>query len=229
MTTDGFEERLMRELRTYVHERAQERPQADDATAAADGGAYLTNAAGADHRGARPRLLAIGACLAATAAAAAVAVFSAGTTTGVAGTAPGATAQAPLFQAVNAAYTVQQEPAGVVKLTILDASGRPDVEALRSDLAQAGVNASVIVNVPPCTRPQPHPRATSRPGLPPANLVPDRVGEENGQEVYYLDTKEVTPGTTFSLLFGQTLGEITVGLSPPGYPLLTCIPNATYH
>jgi hypothetical protein len=234
MNAQRFEERLMHELKSYVQERARA-PHEQAAEFGTQRSADVGTGTGTDtgtgtsasalirHGGRRPhpRPRTVAAVGAGVTAAIAAAVLTTGAV-GTAGTAPHA-----LFHVANAAYAVQQEPAGVVKLTILDANGRPDVNALRRDLAKAGVDARVLADVAPCSHPLAHPRPTPR-SLPPVPPVPDRIEFENGRLVYYLNTGEVTQGTTLSILFGHNLGTIGVALSASD-DLPTCMPTATDH
>ena len=129
----------MRELESYVRDRAQAGPGTDGAQPATVTTRRRTAFTG-------PRKVAIGTGLA---AAVAVAAFATGTA-GLGGTA----AQAPL-QAADAAYTVQSASDGLVKLIIVDPEAKPNVDALRRDLARAGVKANVIANAPACSGKQP--------------------------------------------------------------------------
>ncbi|HEV2346259.1 MAG TPA: hypothetical protein VGS97_19325, partial [Actinocrinis sp.] len=231
---ERFEERLMYELKSHVQERAQalahERVQEREVPG---GGRRLARARPRP----RPRPRTVVAASAGLAAVIAAAVLITGNTAATSSAGTGGDAgrivvsvsgtPRALVHIANAAYTVQQEPAGIVKLTILDARGKPDVNALRRDLAAAGVDARVLADLAVCRSPLP----SSSPGielLPPAKLPPDRVTFENGKLVYYLDTNEVSPGMTLSILFGDSLGTIGVALTSTD-ALPTCIFNPADH
>jgi len=209
MTTERFEDRLMLDLKARVRERAQERRAAPESVAA-----------GVDALVARRtgrRRLRFGTIAAATGLTAAIAttVFTATSSTMAGG------AHHPLFKVANAAYAVQQEPTGIVKLTILDGDGRPNADELRADLAKAGINARVLADVPDCQRPQPHP-SPDLGLLPPADAQAPRGGIEDGELVYYIDPRSVVPGVTFSVLFGKSLRTLEMSLSQP-HDVPTCM------
>jgi hypothetical protein len=228
MNTERFEERLMQELKSYVRLRGQDQLSAtgeSDAAAAVDEPAPVEAYQAAIGRPAgrlrvRPRTLAVAAGLTAAIGAAVLAGTTAATNN-----ADRRPAQ-PLFYVANAAYSVKQEPQGIVKLTILDADGKPDADTLRSDLAKAGVNARVLSDVPDCRSPQPRPSPETQ--LPPAGLIPDHTEFENGRLVYYLNTKELFAGRMFTLMYGQSLQSFEVILGASDYRP-TCIATAAYH
>lgn len=228
MTTERFEERLMLELTTRVRERAREQgvgaalgtPAVTDigGESAAVGVEALT----ARHGGRRRlRLGTIAAATGLTAAIATVAITSAG------GTLAGGAPQHPLFHMANAAYAIQQEPTGLVKLTILDANGTPNVDELRSDLAKAGIKARVLADVPDCRRPQPHPSPVST-LLPPADAAPPRFDTEDGKLVFSIDPRSVIPGQTIFVMYGQTLRHVAIALNASG-DVPACIFTAADH
>ncbi|MEV6317050.1 hypothetical protein [Streptomyces sp. NPDC051776] len=78
----------------------------------------------------------------------------------------------PRERIVNAAYTVERKAAGVVKLTIEDPSGKPDIEGMRKDLESMGVPARVYAGDPDCPNP--------RPGGTPSG-DPDPTGKPTGE------------------------------------------------
>lgn len=211
MNTERFEDRLMLELKARVRERARERQAAPQSVTA-----------GVDALVARRtvrRRLRFGTIAAATGltAAIATAVFTATSSTMAGG------AQHPLFKVANAAYAVQQEQTGIVKLTILDGDGRPNVDELRADLAKAGIDARVLADVPDCQRPQP--RQSPELGLlPPADAQAPRGDIEDGKLVYYIDPRSVVPGVTFSIMFGSSLQTIEMSLTEPD-DVPTCMAN----
>ncbi|HEU5331708.1 MAG TPA: hypothetical protein VFU73_03065, partial [Actinocrinis sp.] len=205
MNTERFEERLMLELKSHVRERAQARQAAEDGVAA---GVETLVARRRGRR--RPRFGTVAGAAGLTAAIAAAVVTS------TSGTLADGAPHHPLFHAVNAAYSVQQEPTGLVKLTILDANGRPNVDELRSDLAKAGINAKVLADVPDCQHPQPRPSPGETPlPLPPADAVTAHSAIENGKLVFYMDPRLVVPGEMFSVLFGKSLQTTEMALSRP--------------
>jgi hypothetical protein len=203
VTTERFEERLMAELKTRVRERAQER-QAGAESVAAGVDALVARQRGRPRLRLRLRTVAVPMGLAVVIA---TAVFTAANTN-----VGGATSQHLLYSVDNAAYAVQKEPTGIVKLTILDANGRPNVDEMRSDLANAGITARVLADVPYCQHPQSHPSPdTTR--LPPADAAVPRSDIENGRLVYYIDPRSVVPGVTLSVMFGSNLRYVWMELS----------------
>jgi hypothetical protein len=238
MNTQGFEERLMQELKSYVHDQATQhaatdsRTQDEADTASVDGRRVVRP---------RPRAIAVGTGVAAVIAAAAYLAGSIGTTagTGAAGGSPAVHRQ--LIHSANAAYDVQQEPDGTVKLTILDENGKADVNTLRNDLAKAGVNARVLSDVRDCTSPQPHPTPTYY-ALPPALLPPQRLtfelekgkpangqpGSAKGKIVYYFAPDSLLPGQVLTIMYAQSLRTFSVAISDAGN-LPTCFPTPAYH
>ena len=203
MNTERFEERLMLELKTRVRERAQERQAGEEGVAAG------VDTLVARRRGRyRPRFGTVAAATGLTAAITAAVLTATGSPL-----AAGARQHA-LFHMATAAYAVQQEPTGIVKLTILDGDGRPNADELRADLAKAGINARVLTDVPDCQRPQPHP-SPDLGLLPPADAQAPRGGIEDGKLVYYIDPRSVVPGVTFSVLFGKSLRTLEMSLSQP--------------
>jgi len=227
MNAERFEERLMHELKSYVQERAPRQGAIEDDAPAPIAAAYSGRGAARPRLFARlrPRTVVIAGAGFATAVAVSAAVFTAGTA--ATGAANAGAKSHPLYYAANAAYSVRQQPDGIIKLTILDENGRPDVDTLRSDLAKAGVKASVRADVPDCRGPQPHPSPDPR-LLPPPNTVPDRVERENGKLVYYLDPREVVPGVTFSVMYGKSLRHTEFALNPSGH-VPACLATATSH
>ena len=230
MNTERFEERLLLDLTTRVRERAREREHSAGSafgTTAAAGPGDESAAVGVEVLTARPRgrhrlrLSAIAAATGLTAAIAAAAITSAGST--LAGGAP----QHPLFHMANAAYAVQQEPTGIVKLTILEADGKPDVAALRSDLAKAGINARVLAGVPDCSHPLSHPSPNPA-VLPPADAAPPRSDIENGRLVFSMDPRSVVPGVTFSVMYGRSLRSFAIALSASDH-VPDCLPTTADH
>ncbi|WUH93802.1 hypothetical protein OG900_29260 [Streptomyces sp. NBC_00433] len=140
MNTEGFEDRLMHELKNHVRQSAQH-----------------VNAEEAD--GARPvrsrrvRWVPLGlvAGLAATVAATTLVVGQSASSGAHGGLTASADRGRSLNRITNAAYTLEKEPAGGVKLTIENSSGKPDIEGMRKDLARMGVRAKVLAGDPNCT------------------------------------------------------------------------------
>ena len=225
MNAERFEERLMHELKNHVRQR--------DIQTAADHD-HAPDAETVRRLDPRPRRrfaivgLSVG-----------ISAVAAGVITAVVLTPSAApNADHSLFRAANAAYAIQQEPSGIVKFTILDASGRPNVEDLRRDLADAGINARVVADVPSCPNlpaapatptpaliGRPLPLPTSHvPSVPPhASPPPDWVAHENGKLVYYLNTAAMPPGSLLDVMFGRDLGSLEIGPTN-SVSLPTCIP-----
>ncbi|UWE13465.1 hypothetical protein [Actinacidiphila bryophytorum] len=139
MNTEGFEDRLMHELKNHVLQNAQH-VNADET-----GGARPV-------RSSPVRWVPLG-LVAGLAAAVAVTTLVVGQSASPG--APGAlTASADggrsLTRITNAAYTLEKDPAGGVRLTIENQAGKPDIEAMRNDLARMGVRAKVLAGDPNC-------------------------------------------------------------------------------
>jgi hypothetical protein len=223
MSTERFEERLLRELKGYI----EERPAPDGAVGDQDG------------RGARSgrrspwRLAGSGISVAATVAVAVVAVGTiGGSPSGAAASkVPAATAAGPLFHAQSAAFAIDVVASGAVDITILKGSEKPDVDALRGDLAKAGVHARLLTNVPTCRQ------LADRPGAPTpvesaqANAVIDMADrplpDKDGDLVYSLDTSAATRGTTLWIMFSSTLSTIFVERTTDSGPQPNCLTSTT--
>jgi hypothetical protein len=226
MNAEHFEERLMLELKSYVEERS-DRPAGRRAS-----------------RRATPRLqshwrLATGGIGVGVAAVVGVAVALA-TGSPAAQTAqtaqtgqtatPGGTVTGPLFHTANAAYAIDEQRSGAVDITILDASGQPDIDALRSDLAKAGVDARVMANVPTCDALAKIPGAPSPVGSAQARIVTDPLDypfSRNGDFAFSVDASARTHGTTLTIMFSGDLSTISVERTSDSGPLPNCLPDAT--
>jgi hypothetical protein len=79
-----------------------------------------------------------------------------------------------------AAYTLQNEKEGIVKLTIVNPGGKIDLEKLRNDMAHLGINSRVYVGDPNCHIPRnqgrPDPSAPRHPEPSPHGKV-DATGK----------------------------------------------------
>jgi hypothetical protein len=139
MNTEGFEDRLMDELKDHVRQSAQH--------------VNTEETYGARPvRSRRVRWVPLGlvAGLAATVAATTLIVGQSASSGARGGLTASADGGRSLNRITNAAYTLEKEPAGGVKLTIENSSGKPDIEGMRNDLARMGVRAKVLAGDPNC-------------------------------------------------------------------------------
>jgi hypothetical protein len=136
----------------------------------------------------------------------------------------------PLFHVQDAGFAIDAEPTGAVDITILDGSGEPDVNALRSDLAKAGVIARVMADVPTCRQLASSPGAPSPVGSAQAQAVSDPLDHpfyQDGDLVYAVDASAATRGTTLWIMFSTTLSTLFVERTADQGPHLNCLPDAT--
>nr|WSX74266.1 hypothetical protein OH826_10520 [Streptomyces sp. NBC_00899]WSX79669.1 hypothetical protein OH826_40985 [Streptomyces sp. NBC_00899] len=140
MNTEGFEDRLMHELKDHVRQSAQHVN-----TEETDGARPV--------RSRRVRWVPVGlvAGLAATVAATTLIVGQSASPGAPGGLTASADGGRSLNRITNAAYTLEKEPAGGVKLTIENSAGKPDIEGMRNDLARMGVRAKVLAGDPSCS------------------------------------------------------------------------------
>ncbi|WP_369275908.1 hypothetical protein AB5J55_43640 [Streptomyces sp. R11] len=136
MNPERFEERLMHELKNHVQRAQQE-------------GAEET-AAPRPARSRRVRWVPVTVGAGLTAAAAITALILGQAPNAGGGQAVSSGTGQSLGRITNVAYTLEQQNTGKVKLTIEDPSGKPDVEAMRRDLAHMGVRAKVLLGDPEC-------------------------------------------------------------------------------
>lgn len=221
MSAERFEDRLLAELKGYVGERTGQA------------------AAPQEGRRAGPRRrstwrLASGGLSVAAAIAVAAVVANVGSATGSApaskAPAIATTASGPLFHTRNAAFAIDAEPSGVVDITILKGDEEPDIAALRSDLARAGVRASVVTNVPTCELLAQRPGAPSPVGSAQSDTVTDAADRPisiNSDFVYQVDASADTRGTTLWIMFSSTLSTIFVERTVDSGPQPNCLANPT--
>jgi hypothetical protein len=211
MKAESFEGRLLEELKGYVDERSTRavgRPEGRRATAA--------RVARATRR-AHWRLagLGVGAAAAITAAAVVANSSSAGSPDLQGGTSSSASGQFyHFYHAQNAGFAIDSEPSGAVEITIVDGSEEPDVDAMRSELAKAGVHAKVLTNVPTCqqlarTPGAPAPIGSGVPIAAPADVL-DHPDIQGDKVIYSVDAHPKTPDTTLWIMFSSTLSTITM-------------------
>ncbi len=174
------------------------------------------------------------------AAATAATTFAVGHFTG-----PDASAGSPAGSAsriTTAAYTLDQGPSGVVRLTIEDPTGKPNVEGLRRDLARMGIRARVLVGDPNCPFPRPSssPKGTGNPAvsatpMPSASATgtgADRSGrEEESKPTLTFDRDELRAGTTLVIGFPLAKTRPDLGLAVMTWEVVqgdgpACIPAA---
>ncbi|MFG2191688.1 PT domain-containing protein [Streptomyces sp. NPDC048639] len=200
MNTGRFEERLLQELKTRI---AQQPAQADAAKSAAFAPAEPS---------ARGRVLRVG-------LAAGVAVAMVGTAVLIGQTGPGGSGGTAAdsraedggsrARIVNAAYTVERKETGVVKLTIEDPSGRPDIDGMRKDLESMGVPARVYAGDPDCPTGRPDPSGSGDPdptGEPTGEPTEEPTGEPSGEP-----TEEPSGEPTPSASTDKKLDDLTDG------------------
>jgi hypothetical protein len=203
MSANQFEERLLLELKSYVNERSDEALDQQESQG----------------RRVRPkrrspwRLASGGISVAAVVAVAAVLANGGASSGSPASKVPSTTAGGPLVHIRNAAFAIDSEPSGAVDITILQGSEKPDVDAIRSDLAKAGVQAEVVTNVPSCQQLASSPGAPSPVGSAQVDAVIDALDRPlsvNGDLVYSVDASADTNGTTLWIMFSSTLSTIFV-------------------
>jgi hypothetical protein len=221
MSAEQFEDRLLAELKHHVTERSRSSEAVAVAVAEQQGRRERT-------RHASPWRLA-GSSITVAAAIAAAAVLANGgpPTAPPAAQSPSATATGPLFHAHNAAFAIDAEPSGAVDITILQGNQKPDVAALRTALAKAGVQAQVVPNVPTCQQLASRPGAPSPVGSAQANAVADimdrPLSDANGDLVFSVDTSAHARGTTLWIMFSSTLSTIFVERTASSGPQPNCL------
>jgi hypothetical protein len=126
----------------------------------------------------------------------------------------------------NAAFAIDTVPPAAVDITIFEGSERPDVDAIRGDLAKAGVYAEVLTDVPTCAQ------LAKTPGAPaPVDIydvkpivdASDHPFFKNGDLVYSVDTSADIRGTTLWLMFSGTLSTMVVERSADSSPKPNCM------
>ena len=219
MNEEKFEDRLLAELKGYVHGRAGQ-------SAAAQPTRRTTS-----KRGAVWRLA--GGVGVATAIAAAVFLADGSPTTSLN---PGAAPTTPVtpIHVQNADFAVESEPASqTVAITILDGAKKPDADVLRNALAEAGVRAEVLTSVPTCRQladipgaPTPVPSASVQTVLDPVDQLIS-VGTV-GDLVYKVDASPArTRNTTVWVMFSSSLSTIVVERALDSSPRPNCVPDAS--
>jgi hypothetical protein len=219
MNEANFEDRLLAELKGYVHVRAGQ-------SAAAQASRRATS-----KRGAAWRLT--GGVGVATAIAGAVFLANGSPTTSLN---PGAAPTAPVapIHVQNADFAVASEPATqTVEITILDGAKKPDADVLRNALAKAGVRAEVLTSVPTCRQlakipgaPAPVPSASVQTVLDPVDQLIS-VGAV-GDLVYKVDASPArTRNTTVWVLFSSSLSTIVVQRALDSSPRPNCVPDVS--
>ena len=221
MSAEQFEDRLLAELKNHVTERSRSSEPVAAAAAEQQGRRERT-------RHASPwRLASGGITVAAAIAVAAVLANGGSATTPPVAQPPSATATGPFFHARNAAFAIDAEPSGAVDITILQGNEKPDVAALRTALAKAGVQAQVVTNVPTCQQLASIPGAPSPVGSAQANAVEDIVdrplSDANGDLVFSVDTSAHARGTTLWIMFSSTLSTIFVERTADSGPQPNCL------
>lgn len=215
MSANQFEERLLLELKSYVNERSAE---------------ALDQQRGRRERPKRrsPWRLASGGLTLAAAVAVAAMLANGGSSSGspASKAAPPVTAASPLVHIRNAAFAIDSEPSGAVYITILRGSEKPDVDAIRGDLAKAGVQAEVVTDVPSCRQLASSPGAPSPVGSAQVDAVTDALDRPlsvDGDLVYSVDASADTRGTTLWIMFSGTLSTIFVERTADSGPQPNCL------
>jgi hypothetical protein len=223
MSANRFEERLLLELKGYVAEQS-------DLAAGRQGQKGRRRVR--SKRRATWRLASVGVSVAA-----ALAVFATmagggalpGMPTSTAPSRP--TESGPLVHIRNAAFAIDSEPSGTVDITILQGDEKPDVDAIRNDLAKAGVAAKVVTNVPSCQQLASSPGAPSPVGSAQADIVADvwdhPLAESGNGLGYSVDRSANTRGTTLWIMFSSTLSTIFVERTTDAGPQPNCLSNMT--
>ncbi|MGW7825100.1 hypothetical protein ACWGLF_45605 [Streptomyces puniciscabiei] len=203
MNSERFEERLMHALKNHVQQRAQKV------------GVEVT-AGVRPVRSRRAGWVSVG-LAAGLAVAAAATAFSPGQSAssvpggGLANPPRGAHSLGPI---TNAAYTLEEEPTGEIKLTIVDPSGKLNIKGMQRDLARMGVRAKVLLGAPHC----PSPQSTA----PAAGVRAFGIAREHGKLVAYIDPAKFPADTT--LAFGFPLGKTGSNSGLDGVGIGVCWP-----
>jgi hypothetical protein len=213
MNTQRFEERLVHELKNHVQQRDQGACEAET----------LIPLPGRN-RWARWAPAGLAAAVAAVATTYALGPFT-GTDTSAGSPAVSASPAGHLLGRITtAAYTLDQEPSGAVRLTIVAPSGKANVEGLRHDLGRMGIRAKVLVGDPKC--PSPHPSsspngtgtpagsaATPRPASTVGTVTTGAEREVQGNPTLTLDRDEMRAGTTLVIGFPLAKTRPDLGLT----------------
>lgn len=217
MNADDFEERLLQELKGYVADRAR------DTAIGHRGGTRATR----PKRRPTWRLAGGGTAVAIATGVALMVVMSPSATPGAASV----TEPDRAFHARNAAFAIDAAPSGAVDITILEGSDKPDIDALRSDLAKAGVDAKVATDVPTCQALAQSPGAPSPVDSAHVRFVTDRLDfpfYRDGDLIYSVDASaDKTRGTTLWIMFSSTLSTIVVERTTDSSPQPDCMPDST--
>lgn len=220
MSANQFEERLLLELKGYVAE------QSNQAVGRQEGRRRVRSKR-------RSSRLARGGLTVAAAVAVTAVLANGGALPGMpTPTAPSrATVSGPLVHIRNAAFAIDSEPSGTVDITILQGDEKPDVDAIRSDLAKAGVAAEVVTNVPNCQQLASRPGAPSPVGSARAGIVADvwdhPLSMSDGGLGYSVDRSASTRGTTLWIMFSSTLSTIFVERTTDSGPQPNCLSTMT--
>jgi hypothetical protein len=144
-----------------------------------------------------------------------------GTTSGTVDTRP--------LHVLDAGFAIDSDHKGSVDITILQGSGQPEAEVLRSDLAVAGVDAKVMLNVPTCRQLAESPGAPSPVYSAESEPVADTLDYpfyEKGHLIYSVDTSAKTRGTTLWIMFSGTLSTIYIERTADSGKQPNCTPDA---
>jgi hypothetical protein len=231
MSAKQFEERLLLELKDYVNERSTQ--------AAARPEGRRSRAERRARSASSPWRLASGGISLAAVIALAVVLTDGGAPSGssaanvpftTTATAPDPATAGPLYHVEDAGFAVDAEASGVVDITITEGSAQPDVDAVRSALAKAGIVAKVLANVPTCAELK---TLQNTPGAPTpvesaqADAVTDMkdqlLTDSAGDEVFQLDRSAATHGTTVWILFSSTLSTMATERLTDSSPKPNCL------
>ncbi|WP_377270157.1 hypothetical protein [Peterkaempfera sp. SMS 1(5)a] len=198
MNPERFEERLVHELKNHIQQRVQQ-------TSAEE----MVGVRPVRRRRVRWLPIAVAAGLTAVVAATTLALGQSGANTG-GGQAKAPGTSQPLGRITKAAYTLEQQASGKVKLTVGDPFGKPGlrdltrmVEGMRWDLARMGVQAKVLLGDPECSSVH----ATTK-----IRLKKIRSTLENGKSIVYLDPSIVPTGDTLIIGFPAAHTERPLGV-----------------
>ena len=225
MSAKQFEEKLLTELKDYVNERAEQ------TEARAEG-----RRARAERERRSPWRLASGGLTVAAAIALAVVLTDGGSPADPSASklpvtsssiAPDPATSGPFFHVDDAGFAIDAEPSGVVDITILKGSASPDIDAIRSGLAKAGVHARVV-RVPTCLQLKSSPGAPSPVGSAQSVSVTDPKDQlmtnSAGDVVYQVDTSgALTHDTTVVIVVANTLSTLTTERLTDTSPIPNCL------
>jgi hypothetical protein len=210
MSAKQFEERLLAELKDYVNERpatSTARPQGRRARAERARRSTWRLASGGLSVAAAIALVVVltdGGAPAGSAASKLPAVGSA--------VAPDPATYDSLYHVQDAGFAIDDEPGSVVDITILQGDAKPDVAAIRVDVAKAGIPARVV-QVPTCTQLVASPGAPSPVGSAQAVSVTDPKDhffwDSSGHLVFQVDASAAADrDTTVWLVVADTLSTL---------------------